>query len=225
MTSGPPPGLPVRRAARVVLLDPAGRVLLLRYDQPPPNGRHWATPGGGLEPGEDPQTAGGTHVAVPPGQVGEFWIHGVAGRTLMAGYLDDPEATAAALRPDGSGRGCWLRTHDTGYADAQGWFFFVDRSRNVIKRAGENISATEIETVLTAHPLIADAAVIGVPDPVRDKMVKAFVQPVPGAGLDAADVQAYCREHLAEYKVPGVVELVDDFPRTSSMKIQKRCLH
>jgi len=186
---------------------------------PPQGERRWPSVGrAGL--GYEVAIADAQGHEVAPGQVGEFWIRGVPGRTLMAGYLDDPEATAAALRPDG-----WMRTHDTGYCDDQGWFYFVDRSHNVIKRSGENISATEIETVLTAHPLIADAAVIGVPDPVRDQQVKAFVQLTQGAGLDEAGVQAYCREHLAAYKVPGVVEIVDGFPRTASMKIEKRLLH
>ena len=155
-----------------------------------------------------------------PGQVGEFRIKGVPGRSLMLGYHDDPRSTAAALSPDG-----WLRTHDEGYVDADGWFYFVDRSVNVIKRAGENVSTTEVECTLTGHPLIAEAAVVGVPDPVRDKAVKAFVRLQPGAQLSASDVVEHCRGLLAAYKVPQFVEFVDDFPRTRSMKIEKRLLH
>jgi crotonobetaine/carnitine-CoA ligase len=155
-----------------------------------------------------------------PGQVGEFRIKGVPGRSLMLGYHDDPQSTAAALSPDG-----WLRTHDEGYVDADGWFYFVDRSVNVIKRAGENVSTTEVECTLTSHPLVAEAAVVGVPDPVRDKAVKAFVRLQPGAQLSASDVVEHCRGLLAAYKVPQYVEFVDDFPRTSSMKIEKRLLH
>jgi crotonobetaine/carnitine-CoA ligase len=159
-------------------------------------------------------------VEVPPGQIGEFRIKGVRGRSLMLGYHDDPEATAAALGPDG-----WLRTHDEGYCDADGWFYFVDRAVNVIKRAGENVSATEVECVLTSHPLIAEAAVVGVPDPVRDKAVKAYVRLQPGAQLAAPDIVAYCRGLLAPYKVPEFVDFVEDFPRTASLKIEKRLLH
>lgn len=157
---------------------------------------------------------------LPPGQVGEFRIKGTPGRSLMLGYHDDPDATAAAISSDG-----WLRTHDEGYADADGWFYFVDRSVNVIKRAGENISTTEVECTLTSHPLIAEAAVVGVPDAVRDKAVKAFVRTQPGAQLSAAEVIEHCRGLLAAYKVPEYVEFVDGFPRTSSMKIEKRLLH
>lgn len=167
---------------------------------------------------------------LPPGEVGELRIKGVPGRSLMLGYADDPVSTAAALTPDG-----WLRTHDQGYRDADGWFHFVDRSINVIKRAGENVSATEVECVLTEHPLVAEAAVVGVPDPVRDGAVKAFVRLRPGldpAAHPADDrtgvvelLLAHCRERLAPYKVPELVEIVDDFPRTDSMKIEKRLLH
>lgn len=157
---------------------------------------------------------------LPAGQVGEFRIKGVPGRSLMLGYYNDPEATAAALSADG-----WLRTHDEGYADAEGWFYFVDRSVNLIKRAGENISTCEIECVLTAHPLIAEAAVVGVPDPVRDTAVKAFVRLQPGAELSPAAIAEYCGCYLAPFKVPQFIELVEDFPRTESMKIEKRCLH
>lgn len=157
---------------------------------------------------------------LPPGQVGEFRIKGTPGSSLMLGYFDDPAATAATLGPHG-----WLRTQDEGYADADGWFYFVDRSVNLIKRAGENVSATEVECVLTSHPSIAEAAVIGVPDPVRDKAVKAFVRLCPGESLTIGEIVDYCRSLLAPFKVPELVELVDDFPRTQSMKVEKRLLH
>lgn len=155
-----------------------------------------------------------------PGQVGEFWIKGIPGRTLMAGYLNDSQATRAALNPDG-----WLRTLDTGYYDADGWFYFVDRAQNLIKRSGENISSTEVEAVLVSHPLICEAAVIGVPDPLRDQAVKAFIRLELGADLDRDQIIQFCREHLAAHKVPQYVEFVTDFPRTASMKIEKRSLN
>ncbi|MDR0489081.1 MAG: AMP-binding protein [Propionibacteriaceae bacterium] len=156
---------------------------------------------------------------LPAGSLGEIWVKGVPGRTLMKGYLGNDQATHAALTEDG-----WLRTSDTGYYDEQGWFYFVDRARNLIKRGGENISATEIETLLNSHPLIKEAAVIGVPDPVRDQAVKAFIQPESDAELDTADVASFCSMHLASFKVPQIIEFVEDFPRTASMKIEKRSL-
>ena len=156
---------------------------------------------------------------MPPGEAGEFRIKGVPGRTLMAGYLNDPDSTAEALTPDG-----WLRTSDIGYCDKDGWFYFIDRSHNIIKRAGENISATEVEVVLASHPLIREAAVIGVPDPVRDQAVKAVVALEPGATLSEDEIAQYCAERLAPFKVPSIIEYVAALPRSASMKIAKRAL-
>ena len=156
---------------------------------------------------------------LPAGEVGEIQVKGVRGRSIMAGYWNDEAATAAAFTGDG-----WLRTGDKGYRDADGWFFFVDRKANMIKRAGENISASEVENVLEGHPAVAEAAVIGVADPVRDMAVKAFVQLEPGAAATPAEIEAFCAEHLAAFKVPSLVEIVEDFPRTCSMKIEKKLL-
>lgn len=154
------------------------------------------------------------------GEVGEIQVHGVRGRTIMKEYWGDEEATARTFTEDG-----WLKTGDKGYVDEDGWFFFVDRKVNMIKRAGENISTTEIENVLVDHPGIAEAAVIGVPDPIRDQAVKAFVLPCAGVELTEEDVLSYCEEHMAGFKVPSYVEIVDSFPRTCSMKIEKKLLH
>jgi crotonobetaine/carnitine-CoA ligase len=209
------------RRFRVPLLNSYGSTESIGWavTDPPQGERRWPSVGrAGL--GYEVGIFDCTGRELPPGQVGEFRIKGTPGRSLMLGYHDDPDATAAAITPDG-----WLRTHDEGYADADGWFYFVDRSVNVIKRAGENISTTELECTLTSHPLIAEAAVVGVPDTVRDKAVKAFVRTQPGAQLSAAEVIEHCRGLVAAYKVPEFVEFVDDFPRTSSMKIEKRLLH
>jgi crotonobetaine/carnitine-CoA ligase len=156
---------------------------------------------------------------LPPGVDGEFWIKGVPGLSLMLGYYEDPAETRRVLRPDG-----WMRTSDTGRRDADGWFYFVDRADNIIKRSGENISTTEIENVLTSLPEICEAAVIAVPDELRDHAVKAFVLPVAGAHIDIAAVSAHCREQLAPHKVPQSIVVVDAFPRTPSLKIEKRLL-
>jgi len=156
---------------------------------------------------------------LPPGQIGEIRIKGVPGRTLTSGYFSDAEATEKMLTPDG-----WLRTSDQGYCDEDGWFYFVDRASNLIKRSGENISTTQIEQVLLTHPLILEAAVIGVDDPIRDQGVKAFVLLTPGAQLSEEEIKDYCSRRLACHKVPQHVEIVTDFPRTTSMKIEKRLL-
>jgi crotonobetaine/carnitine-CoA ligase len=155
---------------------------------------------------------------VPTGEVGEITVHGVPGRTIMKGYYKDPGATAAAVR-DG-----WLHTGDNGWVDELGYLYFFDRKKDVIKRAGENVSAMEVETVLLEHPGIAVAAVVAVPDPVRDEAVKAFVVRREGSDLDASAVQAFCAERLAGFKVPTIVEFRDALPLTSVGKVEKKVL-
>jgi len=152
---------------------------------------------------------------VPPGTVGELVVRGVPGVSLMQGYFRNPEATARALR-DG-----WLYTGDLAWMDGEGWFFFVDRKTDMIKRAGENVSASEVEEVLKAHPAVFDAAVVGVPDPVRDQAIRAYVILREGVRATAEDLRAWCRRHLSAFKVPEEVEFRSSFPRTSVGKIQK----
>ena len=185
---------------------------------PPVGERRWPSvgrPGLGYEVG----VFGTDGHELAAGKVGELRIKGTPGSSLMAGYYRDAAETERVLLPGG-----WLRTDDFGYRDPDGWFYYVGRDHDVIKRSGENISAAELEQVLTAHPEIAEAAVIGVPDPIRDEAVKAFVRLVPGSGLSVQDVIDYCRRELIDFKVPSEVEFVDDFPRTQSMKIEKRLL-
>lgn len=155
---------------------------------------------------------------VPVGETGEIIVWGIPGRTLMKGYFKDPDATAAALR-DG-----WLHTGDNGYFDEKGYVYFFDRKKDVIKRAGENISATEVESALLTYADIDEAAVIGVPDPVRDEAVKAIIVPRSGVQLTEEDVTAFCRERLASFKIPTIIEIVDALPKTSIGKIEKKLL-
>ena len=155
-----------------------------------------------------------------PGEVGEICIGGVPGRSLCPGYYHNEKATRA-LYEDGK----WLRSGDKGYLDEDGWLYFLGRDGDMIKRSGENVSALEVECILTSHPDIADAAVIGVPDPLRDYMIKAFVQLREGASLTSEEVLAHCDSHLAKFKVPSQVEFVSGFARTSTGKIKKNLLH
>lgn len=155
---------------------------------------------------------------VPIGEVGEIVVQGRPGRTVMLGYHNDPDATARTLR-DG-----WLHTGDNAYADERGYLFFFDRRKDMIKRAGENISTVEVESALLDHPEILEAAVIGVPDPIRDEAVKAFVVLAPGSALSTPAMQEFCRTRLASFKVPSVVEVLDELPRTSIGKIEKKRL-
>lgn len=156
---------------------------------------------------------------LPPGEVGEIQIKGERGRSVMLEYYNNPEATDNTFSADG-----WLKTGDQGYQDGNGWFYFVDRKVNMVKRSGENISTTELEEILEQHPAIAEAAVIGVPDPIRDQAIKAFVRFAPGESMTLAEVEQYCKDHMASFKVPTFYEVVEDFPRTCSMKIEKKLL-
>lgn len=156
---------------------------------------------------------------VPPGTLGEICVLGERGRSVVSGYYQDEEATAELFDAEG-----WLHSGDRGYLDEGGWLYFVDRWGNMIKRSGENVSSLEVECVLTSHERVADAAVIGVPDPIRDEAVKAFIQPVEGCTLTAEELTAYCAERLAKFKVPTIYEFVREFPRTATGKIKKSML-
>lgn len=151
---------------------------------------------------------------VSSGEVGEIQILGRPGWTLMKGYYGDPEATAAAYR-DG-----WLLTGDLAYADKAGYFYFVGRKKEVIKRAGENISALEVEAALMSHPSVIDAAVVAAPDPIRDEAVWAYVI-VTDKSISEQHLIDHCAEGLASFKVPSVVRFRTELPRTSVGKIDK----
>ncbi|MCW7754572.1 crotonobetaine/carnitine-CoA ligase [Desulfobotulus sp. H1] len=156
---------------------------------------------------------------VSPGCVGEICIKGVPGRTLFKEYYMDHDATAKALDAEG-----WLRTGDRGYMDGDGYFYFVDRQINVIKRSGENISSTEIECFLQDHPKVMEAAVIGVPDTICDESIKAFVIPKEGEQVSEKELLEYCSMHIAKFKLPGSVEIRESFPRTCTGKVRKNLL-
>jgi len=155
---------------------------------------------------------------VAQGEVGEIVVQGRPGRTLMLGYHNDPDATARTL-VDG-----WLHTGDNAYADEHGYLYFFDRGKDMIKRAGENVSTVEVESVLLDHPEIVEAAVIGVVDPIRDEAVKAFVALEPGSALTVEQIQEFCATRLARFKVPTIVEIRDELPKTSIGKIEKKQL-
>jgi crotonobetaine/carnitine-CoA ligase len=158
----------------------------------------------------------GTPAAV--GEPGELLVGGIPGVSLMEGYLDDPESTAAALA-DG-----WLRTGDVVSMDADGYVTFVDRTKDMIKRAGENVAASEVEAVLLEHPTVADAAVFGVPDEMRDERVIAYVVPRPGHAATSEELIAWCAERLSRFRVPEHVEVTTQLPRTAVGKVMKHAL-
>jgi acyl-CoA synthetase (AMP-forming)/AMP-acid ligase II len=157
-------------------------------------------------------TAPETGVALPCGQVGEIEVR--AGQ-VMAGYWEDPEATAASLR-DG-----WLRTGDLGWLGDDGLLRVVDRSKDMIITGGENVASREVEDVVLTVPAVAAAAVVGVPDPHWGENVCAVVVARPGATIDADDVVATVRQRLAGFKAPRHVVIVDALPVNAGGKVLK----
>ncbi|MFD2369990.1 long-chain fatty acid--CoA ligase [Brevibacillus sp. GCM10020057] len=156
-----------------------------------------------------------TGEALPQGEVGEL---AVKGPQVMKGYWNRPEETAAVLR-DG-----WLLTGDMGYMDEEGYFYIVDRKKDMIIAGGYNIYPREVEEVLFEHPAIREAAVIGVPDPYRGETVKAFIVFKEGQQVSEEELEAHCRKHLAAYKIPRQYEVRSELPKTVVGKVLRRQL-
>ena len=149
-------------------------------------------------------------------EVGELVIRG---HNVMKGYYNDSGATAAAFIEGG-----WFRSGDVAKRDEDGYFFIVDRAKDVIIRAGMNIYPREIEEVLHHHPAVLEAAVVGIPDKTLSEDVVAFITPAPDANVTADELQKYCRDRLAIYKCPKRIEFVEQLPKNSTGKIMKRAL-
>jgi HIP---CoA ligase len=152
-------------------------------------------------------------VASPTG-VGEIEVRGA---NIMLGYLDDPAATAEVMH-DG-----WLRTGDVGHIDDSGYVHISGRAKDMVIVGGFNVYPPEVEQVLSEHPSVSDAAAVGVPDERLGEVVVAFVVPAAG-GLDVEDLTSWCRERLANYKVPRIVWAVTDLPRGAVGKVAKEKL-
>lgn len=152
---------------------------------------------------------------LPPGEIGELVLRGPQ---VMAGYWNRPEETARTLR-DG-----WLYTGDIARMDDDGYFYIVDRKKEMLITGGLNVYPREVEEVLYAHPAVLEAALIGVPDAHWGEVGKAFVVLRPGARATADELLAYCRERLATYKVPAVIEFRDSLPKTLIGKVLRRAL-
>jgi long-chain acyl-CoA synthetase len=151
----------------------------------------------------------------PPGRqhIGEIVVRGV---NVMRGYHNDPAATAEAI-VDG-----WLRTGDLGYLDEDGYLFVVDRLKDLVIRGGYNVYPREVEDVLYTHPAVAEAAVVGVPDPRLGQEVKAYVALRPGRHAEEGELIEYAKQRLASYKYPRSVEFRAELPKNASNKILKR---
>jgi len=152
---------------------------------------------------------------VRPGEVGEIVVRG---SIMMKEYWQDPVKTEETIKNG------WLRTGDLARMDEDGYFYLVDRAKEMYISGGENVYPAEVEKVLREHPMIEDIAIVGVPDDVWGEVGKAFVIPKPGATLHAEEVIAFCNGRLARYKWPKLVTFCEDFPRTSLGKVRKSML-
>lgn len=147
---------------------------------------------------------------------GELWVKGPQ---VMKGYLNNPQATRDMIDGDG-----WLRTGDIGYIDGDGYLFIVDRLKELIKYKGFQVAPAEIEAQLVAHPKIADAAVIGVPDDEAGELPMAFVVPAPDQRPEPQEITEYLAERLAHYKQVHRIDFVEEIPKSASGKILRRIL-
>jgi acyl-CoA synthetase (AMP-forming)/AMP-acid ligase II len=152
---------------------------------------------------------------VAPGELGELCMRGPS---TMSRYVRDPDATEAVLRHD------WLYTGDICMADEDGFVFFVDRSKQLIRRGGLNISSAEVEGVLTAHPGVAEAAAVPLPNPVLGEDVRGVVVAATDPPPTEEDLIAFCRQRLADYKVPSRIDFVAALPRNGMGRVIKGVL-
>jgi acyl-CoA synthetase (AMP-forming)/AMP-acid ligase II len=172
-----------------------------------------ATTSGRAMPGIEVRLVDGDGAEVPTGEPGEILVRGY---NVMAGYFEDPEATAATIDADG-----WLHTGDVGVMDERGYLDITDRIKDLFIVGGFNAYPAEIEDLLLGHPDIAQVAVVGVPDERQGEVGAAFVVPVNGRSPQPDEIIAWAREHMANFKAPRHVSVVDSLPVNPSGKVVK----
>lgn len=155
---------------------------------------------------------------VPAGQVGEIVYRPTAPHVMFAGYHRNPDATVETSTD------LWWHTGDLGFTDDDGYFYFVDRKKDALRRRGENVSSQEVEAVLLAHPAVAEAAVVGVAADLGEQEVLAVLAPVDGAELDLKDLFAHCDRTMPHFMVPRYYRVVNALPATPTGKIRKSLL-
>ncbi len=155
---------------------------------------------------------------VPPGTRGELVVRPRSPFTMFSGYLNKPEKTVEAWR------NLWFHTGDFVTRDADGYYYFVDRKKDVIRRRGENLAPYDVESVLNRHPAVFETVVVGVPSPLGEEDVKAFVQLKPGSTVEPAELFRFAVEHLPFFMVPRFLEFVDEIPKTANQKSQRYLL-
>jgi crotonobetaine/carnitine-CoA ligase len=151
---------------------------------------------------------------LPPGAVGELFYRPGGGSTLNE-YYKNPEATAEKTR------GGWIRSGDLAYQDDDGYFFFVDRKNDFMRRRGENISSFEVEKIINSHPQVLESAAYAIPSALGEDEVMVAVVLQPGAALDPLELMQYCEAHMAYFMVPRYVRVVDAFPKTGTERTMK----
>ncbi len=152
-------------------------------------------------------------VELAEGEIGELIIKGP---TIMKGYHNMPDQTDLTLR-DG-----WLYTGDIAWMDSDGYFYLVDRKKDLMKIGGLQVWPREVEEVIALHPKVLEVGVAGVTDPERGERVKAWIVPKPGETLTLKEVKSWCRERIAPYKAPTLIAFLDKLPRTTVGKVLRR---
>jgi long-chain acyl-CoA synthetase len=181
----------------------------------PPDAIRWGTHGKPLPGNEIRIIDPATGQDMPVGEAGEIIIRGPGN---FKGYWNKPEATAQTLKNG------WVHTGDMGRLDADGYLTFMGRFKEMIKVSGYSVFPEEVETILTKHHAVEAAAVIGVPDSDKGEVVRAFVVPRAGQKLDVAELLAWCKQNMANYKVPREVRVRDSLPATGAGKLLRRLL-
>jgi long-chain acyl-CoA synthetase len=155
---------------------------------------------------------------MPLGEIGELVIHGPQ---VMKGYHNDPTGTRNALRTLADGK-TWLFTGDIARMDEDGYFYIVDRKKELIKPGGFQVWPREVEETIAAFPKVLEVGVAGIPDPYRGETVKAWIVLKPGETATPEEIKAFCKERLAAYKVPSHYEFRNELPKTTVGKILRR---
>ncbi|MGB3351874.1 MAG: long-chain fatty acid--CoA ligase [Mycobacterium sp.] len=156
-------------------------------------------------------------IELSTGEIGEIQVRG---HNVMSGYFNKPEETKAAFELDGR----WFKTGDLGYVDTDGYFFVVDRKKDLIIRNGYNVYPREVEEVLYKHPSVLEAAVVGAPHATLGEEIVAVLAVRPGHPFDAPELQRWCKQHLAPYKYPRIIIETDFLPKGPTGKILKRAI-
>ena len=195
------------------LTESTGTTAMCRHDDDPETIAHWS---GKAIPNTELCVVDDEGAAVPVGEPGEVVTRGYH---VMQGYYDEPGETTATIDADG-----WLHTGDIGVMDERGYVRITDRKKDMFIVGGFNAYPAEIENLLLGMDALAQVAVIGVPDERLGEVARAFVVPRPGVSVNPDEVVAWAREHLANYKVPRVVDVVDELPLNASGKVLKYML-